>query len=334
MNPQQSPSSARRSERMTVTNVRLEDLRPNPHQPRQALDERDLRELMVSIEANGLLQPVLVRRAAPPLPPGSFVVIAGHRRVEAFRRLKKEASSEERSQQYSTIPTWEYSRELNDDGALLALVENMQRADLSPLEEAEGLARIQDLRPELRSARDLSAATGFNEERIRRLLRLRDAPSAVKNGVTKGVLVPVLREDGTPELGEGGKGKRQHVRLDLMTALEFQKLHKHLLLKMTPKAADHRVERAIERSLQERWGKDRVVAFVKAAIDGRESEPKETPALPAYRSTSKQLVLYRERLGSLVTSDRRILREELESIAAQLAARPSSEPSAPVLSTT
>ncbi len=312
--------------------VRLNLLHPNPQQPRKELDERPLRELMASIQANGLLQPILVRRGSAG-PPDHFTIIAGHRRVEAYRRLKEAASTEELRSRYSTIPAWEYPSGLSCDDALLALVENVQRADLSPLEEAEGLIQIQELRPELKTARNLSAATGLNEERIRRLLRLHEAPRAVKDGVTKGVLVPVLRADGSPQMGETGNERRQHVRLELMAALEFQKLHKHLLTKLRAKAADERVELAIGKALRERWGKERVTAFVKAAIEGKAPTVKDTAALPGFRSTPKQLVLYRERLGSLATGDRQVLREELQALLAQLALTSPNEtsiPSAPV----
>lgn len=304
------------AERSALIQVDLDELHANPRQPRQEMDERKLRELMVSITANGLLQPILVHRSSSPGLPAKLTVVAGHRRLEAFRRLKAAAPNEPERSRYSAIPALEYPLDLHDDGALLALVENIQRADLSPLEEAQGLARIRDLRPDLESARELSAATGLTEDRIRRLTRLLDAPQAVKDGLTKGILVSTLRIEGKQESTTSSKERRHHVRLELMTALEFQKLHKHLLSRLPPKAADLRVRRAIERALEQGWSKERVAAFVKAAIKGKERE--ETGSPPGYRSTPKQLVLYRERLSTLDTADRQILRDELQVILAQI----------------
>lgn len=318
----------------SLLNIDLTHLHPNPHQPRRTDDESSLKELTASIKANGLLQPILVRRAAPPHSDDHFVIIAGHRRVEAFRRLQAAASTKELRQSCAAIPAWEHPTRLTEDSALLAMVENIQRSDLTPLEEAEGLARIRDLQPELKTASELSMATGLNEERVRRLLRLREAPQVIKDAITKGMLVTIPGNNDSLEGSESAREKRQHARLDLMAALEFQKLHKHLLRKLPPRAADERIARTVHRALRDRWGKERVVSFVKAALLDKPQALSEVNRRPVFRSTPSQLVLYRDRIDSLVTAERQVLREELQKLLAQLSTSASPNTfaaSAPVL---
>jgi ParB family chromosome partitioning protein len=93
---------------------------PNPDQPRKRLDDRALDELARSIERHGLLQPVVVKAEAG----GGYALVAGQRRLKAFRRLGRDR-----------IP----ALVATGRGDELALVENLQRADLDPLDEAEAL---------------------------------------------------------------------------------------------------------------------------------------------------------------------------------------------------
>src|SRR5436190_12082887 len=93
----------------------------NPQQPRKDFDEAELAELRASIRTNGLLQPLLVR------PKGQgFELVAGERRLRAVQSLG-----------WREVPA--HVRELDDQAVLtLALIENLQRSDLNPIEEAEG----------------------------------------------------------------------------------------------------------------------------------------------------------------------------------------------------
>lgn len=107
----------------------LSEITSNPNQPRKHFDPDALQELSRSIIANGLLQPVTVRR----LESGRYELIAGERRTLAFRSLGREhipAIVEEYSDQQS---------------AVLALIENLQRKDLNYFEEAVGIAQLMDL---------------------------------------------------------------------------------------------------------------------------------------------------------------------------------------------
>src|SRR5205809_2590752 len=100
---------------------------PNPFQPRSQINEADLVELTASIEASGLLQPIIVRPRN-----GKYELIAGERRWRAVQRLG-----------WTKIPA--VVREVNDQTLLtLALVENLQRDDLNAIDEATGYQRLGD----------------------------------------------------------------------------------------------------------------------------------------------------------------------------------------------
>ncbi len=104
----------------------LEELRPNPFQPRQAIDEENLQELAASIKENGLLQPVVVRGTED----GAWQVVAGERRFRAVQELG-----------WTHVPV--VVRNVDDRTMLvLALIENLQREDLSPLDEARAFSRL------------------------------------------------------------------------------------------------------------------------------------------------------------------------------------------------
>ncbi|MGD2217449.1 MAG: ParB/RepB/Spo0J family partition protein [Gemmatimonadales bacterium] len=109
-----------------VEQVATQELRPNPFQPRQAMDREGLEELVVSIKENGLLQPVLVR----PVAEGGWEVVAGERRFRAVKELG-----------WDHVPV--VVRDVDDRTMLvLALIENLQREDLSPLDEAHAYRRL------------------------------------------------------------------------------------------------------------------------------------------------------------------------------------------------
>jgi len=110
----------------SLQRVPLERVRPNPFQPRRAFPEEALAELAESLRTSGLLQPVVVRRSAD----GQFELIAGERRCRAAERLG-----------WTEIDA--VVRDVDDRTLLaLALVENLQRDDLSPIDEARGYQRL------------------------------------------------------------------------------------------------------------------------------------------------------------------------------------------------
>lgn len=105
----------------THTEVELSKLVQNPFQPRIEMDANELSELVQSIEKNGLIQPILVTADKN----GKYVILAGHRRVEAFKILGKEK-----------IPSVVKSNVSNQDMAVIAMAENAVRVDLNPIEFA------------------------------------------------------------------------------------------------------------------------------------------------------------------------------------------------------
>lgn len=144
-------------------------LRPNPYQPRTRLDEDALAELTASIEASGLLQPVIVRPRGD-----SYEIIAGERRWRAVERLG-----------WTRIPA--VVRDVDDQTLLtLALIENLQRHDLSPIDEAKGYRRLGD---EFRLPQSEIARTlGRNRSTVANLLRLLQLPEEIQAMVHQGDL--------------------------------------------------------------------------------------------------------------------------------------------------
>lgn len=106
--------------------LKLAQLQPGKYQPRTRMDEGSLYELAESIKAQGVMQPILVR----PVGPGRFEIIAGERRT----RAAKLAGLDEVPVLVKDVP--------DEAAAAMALIENIQREDLNPLEEAQGIARL------------------------------------------------------------------------------------------------------------------------------------------------------------------------------------------------
>jgi ParB family transcriptional regulator, chromosome partitioning protein len=146
-------------------------LRPNPFQPRTRMDEGALADLTASIEASGLLQPVVVR---PGPTNGVYELIAGERRWRAVQRLG-----------WATVPA--VVKEVDDPTLLtLALVENLQRDDLSPIDEAQGYRRLMD--EFSLSQVDVARAVGRNRATVANLMRLLKLPEEVQALVHEGKL--------------------------------------------------------------------------------------------------------------------------------------------------
>ena len=148
--------------------VQIADILPNRFQPRRAFTEPELAELEASIKASGLLQPVVVRAQSD----GKWELVAGERRLRAVSRLG-----------WSEIPA--VVRDFDDRAMLtLALVENLQRSDLNPLEEAEGYQRLID---EFGlTQQQVADAVGKDRTSITNLLRVLTLQPAVRQLVERG----------------------------------------------------------------------------------------------------------------------------------------------------
>ena len=161
--PEESPSGGE------LIRIPLSRIRPNPFQPRKTFDPEQLAELEASISASGLLQPITVRRAGD-----AYELIAGERRLRAATNLG-----------WSEIPA--LVKDLDDRSSLvLALVENLQRSDLNPIDEARGYQRLVE---EFEfTHQQIADSTGKDRATISNLLRLLGLPEAVLAMVAQGQL--------------------------------------------------------------------------------------------------------------------------------------------------
>ncbi|HUB43622.1 MAG TPA: ParB/RepB/Spo0J family partition protein [Acetobacteraceae bacterium] len=152
--------------------IPLDLLDPNPFQPRMAFDQEALEELAASIRLRGVLQPILAR--AHPTKPDRFYIVAGERRWRAAGLAG-----------LHEVPA--IVRDMTDaEAGIAALIENLQREDLNPIEEAEGYSRLLD---ELELTQEkLAEAVGKSRTHITNILRLLNLPPAVQTEVRKGTL--------------------------------------------------------------------------------------------------------------------------------------------------
>ena len=158
------------SERRALQHVPIAQIRANPYQPRKEFRPEDLAELQASLQANGLLQPIVVRPGAD----GGYELIAGERRLRAATQLG-----------WTDIPV--VVREIDDRTLLtLALVENLQRTDLNAVEEAEGYQRlIEEFGLTQQRVADI---IGKDRTTVANTLRVLQLPASVRRMVQQGEL--------------------------------------------------------------------------------------------------------------------------------------------------
>lgn len=146
-----------------IREISLEELRPNPYQPRKTFDEMALKELARSIEQSGVFQPIIVRKSDVK----GYEIIAGERRFRASKLAKKE-----------TIPA--IVREFNEEEMMqIAVLENLQREDLSPLEEAEAYEML--MKNLKLTQAEVAEKLGKSRPYIANYLRLLTLPALVKD---------------------------------------------------------------------------------------------------------------------------------------------------------
>jgi ParB family chromosome partitioning protein len=159
-----SPGGTTRS--VGVRIVHIDRIEPNPEQPRLVFEQEALDELAASIREHGVLQPILVR----PLGPNTYQIVAGERRWRASRLAGLE-----------TIPA--LIEEIDDDTALeIAIIENLQREDLTPLDEAAMFDRM--VHEHGYSIRKLADKLGKDKGYLENRLRLADAPPEIRELVS------------------------------------------------------------------------------------------------------------------------------------------------------
>jgi ParB family chromosome partitioning protein len=156
-----------------IQRIPVTQIRPNPYQPRRAFRPEDVSELETSLRVSGLLQPITVRRVGL----DSYELIMGERRLRAASQIG-----------WTDIPAVVKDGRDVDDRTLLtlALVENLQRADLNPLEEAQGYKRLTD---EFGlTQQQVADAVGKDRSTIANLLRVLSLPTPVRQMLSDGLI--------------------------------------------------------------------------------------------------------------------------------------------------
>lgn len=149
--------------------VAIDKVKPNPNQPRTHFNETELRELSESIKAHGVLQPLLVRKQGD-----GFEIIAGERRYQAAKLAG-----------LTEVPVT--IKEADDQAVLeMALIENLQRSDLNPIEEAKGYKQL--IKTSGMTQEALSKAVSKSRSTITNSLRLLDLPQQVQDLLYNGKL--------------------------------------------------------------------------------------------------------------------------------------------------
>lgn len=152
-----------------ISYIDINDIKPNLSQPRKNFDEEKLRELASSIEEHGLIQPVVLRKAKV-----GYEIVAGERRWRAARLIG-----------IKELPC--IVKDLTDEeNMLLAIIENMQREDLNPIEEAEGISQMMDTYG--LTQEEVSKSLGKSRPYITNSLRLLKLNTGVKGYVSDGTL--------------------------------------------------------------------------------------------------------------------------------------------------
>jgi ParB family chromosome partitioning protein len=212
----------------TARDLPVSEIDPNPFQTRQNFDEQALNELAASIQANGIVQPVLVRPHN-----GRFQLIAGERRWRAARQIGREF-----------IPA--IIKPVGDVQAMeMTIVENLQREDLNPMEEARAFERLS--REFNLTQEQMAQRTGRERASIANLIRLLRLPETVQHAVEKGELTAghakaLLMLDGP----EAIVAAAQKVRAASLSVRQTEELVHRLLAPHDGQSQDAKPKRAVD----------------------------------------------------------------------------------------
>lgn len=153
-----------------ISAIPVEDLRPNPYQPRRVFAEDKLEELVASIREHGIIQPLIVRRSAV----RGYDIVAGERRFRAAQRAG-----------LKTVPA--VVRDLSDAELMeIAIIENLQREDLNAMEVAEAYSRLMDKLG--LTQEQVAQRVGQSRSHVANMLRLLQLPEAIREDVSRGTL--------------------------------------------------------------------------------------------------------------------------------------------------
>ena len=166
--PPASAAASSKNKTQEIVQLPVEKLVPNPGQPRKNFDETELNELSESIKTYGIIQPVIAADAGD----GTYIIIAGERRTRAARLAGLE-----------TVPA--IIRDYTDQKRLeISLIENIQRTDLNPIEEAAAYKNLMDFSK--LSQDELAARVGKNRSTVANALRLLKLPVEIQKSIEEG----------------------------------------------------------------------------------------------------------------------------------------------------
>jgi len=167
--PAEVPPAVAPGAALPAAEIPVKQIRPNPFQPRKVWEAAEIEELAASIREQGLIQPIVVRKSGE-----NFQIVAGERRFRACQHLGR-----------ATIPV--FVREIDDKAMLeVALVENLQRKDLNPIEKAQAFKALIDRFKLTHEA--VSTRLGLDRSTVTNFLRLLDLPEVVRDAVSRGTL--------------------------------------------------------------------------------------------------------------------------------------------------
>jgi len=159
-----------------VFHIEVSKIKPNPQQPRRDFNEESIKELAASIRQFGIIQPLVVTKIEKEVPTGTEVeyqIIAGERRWLAAKYLGLE-----------TVPAIIKVVDVERERLELAVIENIQRENLNPIETARAFARLQD---EFNlTQREIAARLGKSREAVANALRLLDLPKQIQDAIAEG----------------------------------------------------------------------------------------------------------------------------------------------------
>jgi ParB/RepB/Spo0J family partition protein len=310
--------------------VDVDHLLDNPDQPRRFIDSGYVSELASTIRLHGLLF-----KPAARLVNGKYQLVAGHCRRDAFKLNRDSAPDATERERWSMIPITLV--EMTDEqSAMAALIENIQREDLSAAEEGEAYARLQE-KYGYASVRALAERLGVDEQRIARRIRIHNGPLALKDALTRGIRIAAAPED-------GGTSRRPELRkLSYEAGVELLRLHGYLQKKFpgveggkaNPRTcAEVKLDPVIERVLGQGWSTQKVRAYVSRVLAGasiKEADDAEATAAKAavkgqiVEHRGESLVLHLKRLGDADAASRTAAFEAVKA-AFEAARKPSKGP--------
>jgi ParB family chromosome partitioning protein len=155
-------------EDFTQSSILISKIKPNPNQPRKNFEDKSLKQLAQSIEEKGLISPITVKQVD-----SKYIIVAGERRYRAHKLLNKKK-----------ILAYVIDAESNKDIMYMALIENIQREDLNPIEEAKGYKYLQDNLES--SITEIAKTVGKSRPAVSNALRLLKLPNEIQDSILKG----------------------------------------------------------------------------------------------------------------------------------------------------